>query len=234
MREERKAETRQKILEAAGALFRKRGIDAVGVDAIMHAAGLTHGGFYAHFASKEALVAEVSAASLARAAARWERISQEDDSRTALAKIVEAYLDPAHVAASEQGCMLTTLGPRWHGGLPRARPSRTRFAGWPMRWHAACRAGTAATHSPRCPAWSVPLCWRACRMIRNLPTSCSPPRSRRRAHARRLADRLFTLTASTTDGIDHAGARRRGATRGMVPENCPGVPGYLRLSDLTP
>jgi TetR/AcrR family transcriptional regulator, transcriptional repressor for nem operon len=111
MREERKAETRQRILQAAGTLFRKRGIDAVGVDAIMHAAGLTHGGFYAHFASKEALVAEVSAASLARAAARWERISQEDDSRTALAKIVEAYLDPAHIAASEQGCMLTTLGP---------------------------------------------------------------------------------------------------------------------------
>ena len=45
MREERKAETRRKILEVAGALFRKRGIDAVGVDAIMHAAGLTHGGF---------------------------------------------------------------------------------------------------------------------------------------------------------------------------------------------
>jgi TetR/AcrR family transcriptional repressor of nem operon len=111
MREERKAETRQKILEAAGALFRMRGIDAVGVDAIMHAAGLTHGGFYAHFASKEALVAEVSAASLARSAARWERISQEDDSSTALTKIVEAYLDPAHIAASEHGCMLATLGP---------------------------------------------------------------------------------------------------------------------------
>jgi TetR/AcrR family transcriptional repressor of nem operon len=111
MRAERKAETRQKILEAAGALFRKRGIDAVGVDAIMHAAGLTHGGFYAHFASKEALVAEVSAASLGRAAARWERISQEEDSRTALAKIVETYLDPAHIATSEHGCMLTTLGP---------------------------------------------------------------------------------------------------------------------------
>ena len=47
MRGERKAETRQKILEAAGALFRKRGIDGVGVDAIMQAAGLTHGGFYA-------------------------------------------------------------------------------------------------------------------------------------------------------------------------------------------
>src|SRR3984885_5078325 len=108
---QRKAETRERILEAAGALFRPHGIDAVGVDAIMHQAGLTHGGFYAHFASKEALVAEVSAASLARSAARWERISQEHDGRTALAMIVEAYLDPVHIAASEQGCMLTTLGP---------------------------------------------------------------------------------------------------------------------------
>ncbi len=108
---ERKAETRERIMEAAGALFRSHGIDAVGIDAIMHQAGLTHGGFYAHFASKEALVAEVSAASLARAAARWERISQGADRDSALAHIVDSYLDPAHVAAAETGCVLTTLGP---------------------------------------------------------------------------------------------------------------------------
>src|ERR1700722_16606158 len=84
---ERKAETRQRILDAAGALFRAHGIDGVGVDAVMHEAGLTHGGFYLHFASKEALVAEVAAASLARAAARWEQISQDDDRDTALARI---------------------------------------------------------------------------------------------------------------------------------------------------
>jgi len=131
MRGERKAETREKILEAAGALFRTRGIDAVGVDTIMHAAGLTHGGFYAHFASKEALVAEVSAASLARAAARWERISQEDDSQAALARIVDTYLDPAHVAAVEHGCVLTTLGPevaRRSGSRPAVTDSIRRMA----------------------------------------------------------------------------------------------------------
>jgi TetR/AcrR family transcriptional regulator, transcriptional repressor for nem operon len=108
---ERKADTRDRILEAAGALFRSQGIDAVGVDAIMHQAGLTHGGFYSHFASKEALVAEVSAASLARSAARWEQISQDADGAAALARIVGAYLDPAHVAAAERGCVLTMLGP---------------------------------------------------------------------------------------------------------------------------
>src|SRR5580700_2954492 len=108
---EQKAETRQRILDAAGALFRARGIDGVGVDAVMHEAGLTHGGFYLHFASKEALVAEVAAASLARAAARWDQISRESDPKAALAQIVGSYLDPEHVAAVSQGCMLTTLGP---------------------------------------------------------------------------------------------------------------------------
>ncbi len=107
----RKAETRQRILDAASALFRAHGIDGVGVDAVMHEAGLTHGGFYLHFASKEALVAEVAAASLARAAARWDQISREPDRAAALARIVGSYLDPEHVAAVSQGCMLTTLGP---------------------------------------------------------------------------------------------------------------------------
>jgi TetR/AcrR family transcriptional regulator, transcriptional repressor for nem operon len=118
---DRKADTRGRILDAAGALFRSHGIDGVGVDAIMHAAGLTHGGFYAHFASKEALVAEVSAASLARSADRWERISQEGDRNAALARIVESYLDPAHVAAVERGCVLATLGPE----IARRRDGRT-------------------------------------------------------------------------------------------------------------
>jgi TetR/AcrR family transcriptional regulator, transcriptional repressor for nem operon len=118
---DQKAETRQHIVDAAGRLFRQHGIDAVGVDAIMHAAGLTHGGFYGHFASKEALVAEVAAASLARSAARWERISGEDSPDVALDRIVGPYLDPAHVAEVERGCVLTTLGPEV-ARRPEARP----------------------------------------------------------------------------------------------------------------
>lgn len=108
---ERKAETRERILGSALALFRAHGVDAVGVDAIMHKAGLTHGGFYAYFSSKEALVAEASAASLARSADKWEQISQEADAGAALSRIVNSYLDPAHVAMTESGCVLTTLGP---------------------------------------------------------------------------------------------------------------------------
>jgi TetR/AcrR family transcriptional repressor of nem operon len=126
----RKAETRERILDAAGELFGSHGIDAVGVDAVMHRAGLTHGGFYAHFASKEALVADVSAAALARSAARWERISQGPDPGAALARIVETYLDPAHVDATEHGCVLTTLGPemaRRQGARPAITASIRRM-----------------------------------------------------------------------------------------------------------
>jgi len=108
---EHKAETRSRIIEAASRLFRAHGIDGVGVDAVMHAAGLTHGGFYGHFPSKEALVAEVSAASLARAADRWERVRAAEASEPALLGIVQSYLDPAHVADVARGCVLTTLGP---------------------------------------------------------------------------------------------------------------------------
>jgi TetR/AcrR family transcriptional repressor of nem operon len=118
---EQKAETRQHIVDAAGRLFRQHGIDAVGVDAIMHAAGLTHGGFYGHFPSKEALVVEVAAASLAPAAARWERIAREDPPEVALRRIVGSYLDSAHVAVMEEGCVLSTLGPEV-ARRPEARP----------------------------------------------------------------------------------------------------------------
>jgi TetR/AcrR family transcriptional repressor of nem operon len=120
---QRGAETRARIIEAASRLFRERGIDAVGVDAVMHAAGLTHGGFYAHFPSKEALVAEATAAALARSAARWETMAREQP-EDAYARIVGSYLDPAHVAGPARGCLLAALGPEV-ARRPAARPGVT-------------------------------------------------------------------------------------------------------------
>jgi TetR/AcrR family transcriptional regulator, transcriptional repressor for nem operon len=129
---QRKAETRQRILDAAGALFRRHGIDGVGVDAIMHEAGLTHGGFYAHFASKEALAAEVAAAELARSAAKWDAISREPDPAAAFERIVKPYLEPTHVAAMDRGCALPALGPelarRPEACASLAEPIRTMLA----------------------------------------------------------------------------------------------------------
>jgi TetR/AcrR family transcriptional repressor of nem operon len=106
----RGAETRQRILDAAGVLFRQNGIDGVGVDAVMKQAGLTHGGFYAHFGSKEALAAEVAQSLLEKAARSWDEISRTDDPDSALRRIVLAYLNPEK-AASGLGCPLTSLGP---------------------------------------------------------------------------------------------------------------------------
>ena len=105
----RKEETRQRIMDAAGVLFRRHGIDGVGVDAIMREAGLTHGGFYVHFPSKEALAAEVCAASLSRGARRWADLAGEEGTE-ALAAIVASYLGADRVAEREAGCILPTLG----------------------------------------------------------------------------------------------------------------------------
>ncbi len=76
----------------------------------MKEAGLTHGGFYLHFASKEALAAEVSQSLLTKAALRWDEISRSPDREAALKRIVTTYLDPVR-ASSASGCPLTTLGP---------------------------------------------------------------------------------------------------------------------------
>src|ERR1700744_698368 len=93
----RRTETRRRILDAASRLFREHGMDGVGVDAVMREAGLTHGGFYLHFASKEALAAEVARSLLEQAASRWEEASQEPDHDAALRQIVLPYLSPAKI-----------------------------------------------------------------------------------------------------------------------------------------
>lgn len=121
---ERKAETRERILTAALSLFRTHGVDAVGVDAIMHRAGLTHGGFYAYFASKEALVAEAATLALSRSADKWEQFASDADAQNALARIVEMYLDAAHAATTDRGCVLTTMGSDV-ARRPGARPAIT-------------------------------------------------------------------------------------------------------------
>jgi TetR/AcrR family transcriptional regulator, transcriptional repressor for nem operon len=120
----RRTETHQRILEAAGRLFRQNGIDGVGVDAVMKAAGLTHGGFYAHFASKEALAAEVAQTLLEKAAHNWDEISRTEDSDAALRRIVLSYLNPGKIA-SGVGCPLTSLGP----DVARRSASRSAIGG---------------------------------------------------------------------------------------------------------
>ena len=107
---EQMAANRERILEAAGRLFRERGFENVGVAEIMQAAGMTHGAFYGHFASKEALAAEAVAHTLQQTTARWAGIL-EDAGKQGLREIVDLYLSPRHRDSPGAGCPIAALGP---------------------------------------------------------------------------------------------------------------------------
>ena len=70
---EQAAQNRERILDAAAQLFRERGFDGIGVADLMEAAGLTHGGFYGHFSSKEDLMAQACARALTRSLEVWNK-----------------------------------------------------------------------------------------------------------------------------------------------------------------
>jgi AcrR family transcriptional regulator len=109
---------RNQILEAAGRLFRERGFDGVGLDGLMKGAGFTHGGFYNHFASKEELEVEASAAGAVQAnAALVDSLS--DPRGDGWKRFVRGYLSADHRGDPASGC---TLGRRERlPGLPRLR-----------------------------------------------------------------------------------------------------------------
>jgi len=101
-----KQATRQRILEAAGRRFKQDGIDGAGVATVMSDAGLTNGAFYAHFTSKEDLVANVLADQL-----RTQRQSfdAQPSDRTGLEAFIRAYLSPQHRDQSADGCPSAAL-----------------------------------------------------------------------------------------------------------------------------
>lgn len=98
---------REKVVDAASRLFRARGVEGVGIGEVMRECGLTHGGFYNQFESKEALAAEACATLLARGAAKWRRLSAEDGPDA----ITADYLSARNRDAPETGCALIALGP---------------------------------------------------------------------------------------------------------------------------
>ena len=88
----RAAENRDKVLSAAAELFRERGFDGVGIADVMRAAGLTHGGFYNHFESKDALESAACAHVFDAAVNRVERVAKAEHRDVAVADYVRAYL----------------------------------------------------------------------------------------------------------------------------------------------
>ena len=125
----KKEETRERILRAAARAIRKHGYEGVGVADVMKEVGLTHGGFYAHFKSRDALLA---------AAAEQEGVESSEYLGRAIAAakpgqelmaLVDAYLSDGHVAAPEQGCAIAAAGsevPRQHADVRRVASRRIK------------------------------------------------------------------------------------------------------------
>lgn len=120
----RKEATHERIVAAAARAIRRRGYEAAGVAEIMKDAGLTHGGFYAHFASREAMLAEAADRAGAEAVAASERIAASASPSKALESVLQAYLSRAHVEEIERGCPVVALGSE----LPRQSPEVRRAA----------------------------------------------------------------------------------------------------------
>src|SRR5262245_49744295 len=107
---EKAAQNRERIIETAARLFREKGFDGIGVAELMKHAGLTHGAFYGHFASKSDLAAQACARALEQSAQKWTAISEKAGD-AALSALIENYLRFGHRDAPGAGCVMSTLGP---------------------------------------------------------------------------------------------------------------------------
>jgi TetR/AcrR family transcriptional repressor of nem operon len=107
---EHKQETHARIVKKASVRLREKGAHGIGVADLMKEAGLTHGGFYAHFDSREALVIEAFNYAMDRATERWRKMAEQTPPEKRLATIVDSYLTPIHRDDPGHGCAVPTLG----------------------------------------------------------------------------------------------------------------------------
>ena len=127
----KKEQTRERILRAAARAIRKHGYEGVGVADVMKEAGLTHGGFYAHFASRDALLAAAVGQAGAESAENLNRAIAAAKPGGELMALVDTYLDDRHVAAPEHGlgCAIAAAGsevPRQQAEVRRAAARRIK------------------------------------------------------------------------------------------------------------
>jgi AcrR family transcriptional regulator len=122
----RKEATHERIVEVAARAIRRTGYDGAGVADIMKDAGLTHGGFYAHFPSREAMLAEAADRAGAEAVAAMGRIAAAEPPHQALQAMLRAYLSKAHVEGVETGCAVAALGSEMPRQSPKVRRAATR------------------------------------------------------------------------------------------------------------
>jgi TetR/AcrR family transcriptional repressor of nem operon len=107
---EHKQETHARIVKKASVRLREKGAHGIGVADLMKEAGLTHGGFYAHFDSREALVIEAFGYAMDRATERWRTLAAETPVEKRLSTIVDSYVSTMHRDDPGRGCAVPTLG----------------------------------------------------------------------------------------------------------------------------
>ena len=107
---EHKQETHARIVKKASVRLREKGAHGIGVADLMKEAGLTHGGFYAHFDSREALVIEAFGYAMDRAAEHWRNMAAEIPPEKRLSTIVDSYVSATHRDDPGRGCAVPTLG----------------------------------------------------------------------------------------------------------------------------
>ncbi|MFN9472060.1 TetR/AcrR family transcriptional regulator [Acidovorax sp.] len=121
-----KEATHERIVSVAARAIRRSGYDGTGVADIMKEAGLTHGAFYAHFDSREAMLAEAAAKACAESAAAAAQVVASVPPGTALASMLGSYLSRGHVEQVELGCPLAALGSETMRQAPEVRRVATR------------------------------------------------------------------------------------------------------------
>jgi TetR/AcrR family transcriptional repressor of nem operon len=105
-----KAQTREKLLCSSGAIAKRGGFSAAGVDGLMKAIGLSGGAFYSHFPSKGELFSAIVERELSQSLERLGESAEAQTSRARLQRCLDIYLSMAHVEHPDSGCALPTLG----------------------------------------------------------------------------------------------------------------------------
>ena len=122
----RKEATHDRIVETAARAIRRSGYSGTGVADIMKEAGLTHGGFYAHFDSREGMLAEAADRAGADGMAKLAQAAASAPPGKALETLLRTYLSKGHVEAAETGCAVAALGSEMPRQSPRVRRAATR------------------------------------------------------------------------------------------------------------
>jgi TetR/AcrR family transcriptional regulator, transcriptional repressor for nem operon len=122
----RKEATHDRIVHAAARAIRRSGYSGTGVADIMKDAGLTHGGFYAHFDSREAMLAEAADRAGAESVATLERIAAAAPPEKGLQALTRAYLSKEHLEGPDSGCPMAALGSEMPRQAPEVRRAATR------------------------------------------------------------------------------------------------------------